>query len=140
MRTWVDYLLTGEFLWQVAFLPSDPVPERVRRECRAECDVCTPGSPTRAVGQQAPFMTSSRHALDEAGWVKRQVLSCAQHVYSFVDRLIVLILGRVWCCGLRHVLLQHSMDYELIWAELWCCECGETAKSPPCRGAIGNLK
>ena len=88
MLTRVNGLLTGQFIRQVAFLPSDPVPERVRRECRAECDVCTPGSPTRAVGQQAPFMTSSRLALDEAGWVKRQVWSCAQHVYFFVDILI----------------------------------------------------
>jgi hypothetical protein len=99
--TRVDHLLTAHFIRQVAFLPSDPVPERVRRECRAECDVCTPGSPTRAVGQQAPFMTSSRLALDEAGWVKRQVRSCAQHVYSIIHILIVLILRRIWCCGLR---------------------------------------
>jgi hypothetical protein len=39
-----------------------------------------------------------------------------------------------------HVLLQQSMYYELIWAEFWCRECGETAKSPPRRGAIGNVK
>ena len=57
----------------MAFLPSDPVPDKARGECRAECEVCGPGSPTRAAGREARFMTSSRRALDEGGWVTRQV-------------------------------------------------------------------
>lgn len=57
----------------MAFLPSDLVPGKARRECRAECEVCGPGSPTRAAGSDARFMTSSRRALDEGGWVTRQV-------------------------------------------------------------------
>ncbi|CAL8471765.1 g11307 [Coccomyxa elongata] len=57
---------------EVAFLPSDPVLDKARRECRAECEVCGPGSPTRAAGSDARFMTSSRRALDEGGWVNRQ--------------------------------------------------------------------
>jgi hypothetical protein len=61
---------------QLSFLPADPLGERERRECRTECSVCCPGSPTRHYGRGAPFMTESQHALTKAGWVHRKVALC----------------------------------------------------------------
>lgn len=67
---------------QVAYLPSSAgAPQEgtlPSRECRAECRVCRnpPASPEKAVGKEAPFMSSSRRALDQGGWVHAQVGVC----------------------------------------------------------------
>ncbi|CAL5222892.1 g5321 [Coccomyxa viridis] len=58
---------------EVSYLPAPGTASTAAsKECRAACSVCSPTVPSRDVGQEAAFMSSSRKSLTEDGWVQRQ--------------------------------------------------------------------
>ncbi len=72
---------------QVSYLPSPGTASTAApKECRAACSVCSPTVPSRDVGQEAAFMSSSRKSLTEGGWVQRQVFArCSTNFHGLTE-------------------------------------------------------